>query len=109
MYCVTQYEHEICISQLQTQCMFIMSWWAEPQRHTVVCLCFCLSVCVTLQLGFLEARDKLGVDTCNIGTTQQYLKANSLQFKAVFSSSRLVQSNLLTLTPIARDPKLRKD
>ena len=53
-------------------------------RHTVVRLCFCLSVsvcvCVTLQLAFLKARDKLSADTCNAGTTRQYLKANSLRF-----------------------------
>ena len=56
------------------------------RRHMVVCLCFCLSVCVcvcvcvTLQLAFLEARDKLSADTCNAGTTRQYLKSNSLGF-----------------------------
>ena len=54
------------------------------QRHTVVRLCFCLfvcvCVCVTLQLAFLKARDKLSADTCNAGTTRQYLKDNSLQF-----------------------------
>ena len=37
-------------------------------------------VCVTLQLGFLEAHDKLSTDTCNIGTTQQYLIVNHLRF-----------------------------
>ena len=50
------------------------------RRHTVVRLRFCLCVCVTLQLAFLKARDKLSADTCNAGTTQQYLKANSLRF-----------------------------
>ena len=37
----------------------------------------CLS---TLQLGFLEAHNKLSTDMCNIATTWQYLKANSLRF-----------------------------
>ena len=54
--------------------------WGEPRRHTVINSCVCLSVCVTLQLGFLKARNKLSTDMCNIGTTQKYLKANSLRF-----------------------------
>ena len=57
-----------------------------------VCVCVCM--CVTLQLRFLEARDKLSVDTCNIGTTRQYyLKAKGLQFsiyKALFSSYSMI-------------------
>ena len=67
--------------------------WAELQRHTVVSLCVCVRVCVTLQLGFLEARDKLSADTCNIGTMQLYLKAKCLWFfiyKALFSSYSMI-------------------
>ena len=46
------------------------------RRHTVVGLCVYLYVCNV----FLGDRYKLGTVECNVGTTRQYHKSNSLGF-----------------------------
>ena len=43
--------------------------WCMCWRHTVVGLCVCLFVCLSV-CWFLKFRGKLSADTCNIGTTQ---------------------------------------
>ena len=42
--------------------------YGSPFVSVCVCVCVCVCVSVTLQLGFLEARNKLSADTCNIST-----------------------------------------
>ena len=72
-----------CISQTLTSSYASVDGAPEAYGSQFVCVC----VCVTLQLGFLEAHNKLSADTCNIGTMRQYLKAKGLRFlifKAVF-------------------------
>ena len=50
-----------------TSCLLCLGGWSLVDM--VVGSCFCLCVCVILQLGFLEAHDTLSTETCNIGTT----------------------------------------
>ena len=61
--------------------LLVMPLWTDPGgiRWSVrVSVCLCMRV--SLQLGFLKAHNKLSTNMCHIGTTQQYLKANSLRF-----------------------------
>ena len=84
---------------------FVMPWWAEPQRHTVVvmfvsvcvcvllCLggwspkaygsrrvCLCVCVCGILQCAFLCDRDELSNESCNATTVRHSTTAKLARF-----------------------------
>ena len=51
-----------------------MPWWAEPQRHTVVVVCACPSVCLYFQVMFLHNARKLSAETCFASKTHNSLE-----------------------------------
>ena len=63
----------------------IMPRWAEPRRHTVVCLCMCHSVCAWCSESLVK---KLALILAEHGDIDSCFKTNykNLSFKAVFVS-----------------------
>ena len=57
-----------------------MPRWAEPQRHTVVVVFVCLSVCVILQHTFLRDGKELSNESCNAITAQHSTTAKLARF-----------------------------
>ena len=58
------------------------SVWAEPRRHTVVCLFVseCVCVCVCVRIANLSNRAQLSAETCNTGRSRQFMKTKFGRF-----------------------------